>query len=92
VRHFLCLPFGKGIPISIQSGIDLTGRCKAVRNDLFIQLHRYTHLIAIPICFQQRPDQLFRGQWPFVFLIKFRQLIQQAIGLTGEPGPRPGGV
>ena len=68
VRHFLCLPFGEGIPISIQSGIDLTGRCKAVRNDLFIQLHRYTHLIAIPICFQQRLRPTVPGAVAFRFL------------------------
>jgi hypothetical protein len=31
---FLCLPFGNGIHISIESGIDLTRRCDARRDDL----------------------------------------------------------
>jgi hypothetical protein len=31
MRHFLCLPFGNGIRMSIESGIDLTRRGIAAR-------------------------------------------------------------
>jgi hypothetical protein len=42
LRHFLCLSFGNGIRISIESGIDLTRRGNAFRNVLFVYLRRYT--------------------------------------------------
>jgi hypothetical protein len=36
LRHFLCLPFGNGIRIPIESRIDLTSRRHALRNDLLV--------------------------------------------------------
>jgi hypothetical protein len=62
MRHFLCLPFGN-VRMLIESGVDLTRRGNARRNDFFAWLQRATRASSLsqsiprnsPITCSKRP-------------------------------------